>query len=67
MNFIVATVYSSYLKFLKLITQAQQREAVVQGQSLSPYWLRYSNNRLAKFLYTVKKINGLSEKDRLLF
>jgi hypothetical protein len=28
------------LKFLKLNTQAQQREAVVQGRSLSPYRLR---------------------------
>ncbi|MDR1477854.1 MAG: hypothetical protein LBJ00_02820 [Planctomycetaceae bacterium] len=31
------------LKFLKLNTQAQQREAVVQGRSLSPYQLRYDN------------------------
>ncbi|MDR1477627.1 MAG: hypothetical protein LBJ00_01660 [Planctomycetaceae bacterium] len=30
------------LKFLKLDTQAQQREAVVQGRSLSPYRLRYT-------------------------
>ncbi|MDR1477380.1 MAG: hypothetical protein LBJ00_00380 [Planctomycetaceae bacterium] len=29
------------LKFLKLGTQSQQREAVVQGRSLSPYRLRY--------------------------
>jgi hypothetical protein len=29
------------LKFPKLDTQAQQREAVVQGRSLSPYRLRY--------------------------
>ncbi|MDR1479402.1 MAG: hypothetical protein LBJ00_10730 [Planctomycetaceae bacterium] len=29
------------LKFLKLITQAQQCEAVVQGRSLPPYRLRY--------------------------
>ncbi|MDR1141535.1 MAG: hypothetical protein LBL62_07570 [Planctomycetaceae bacterium] len=29
------------LKFEKLDTQAQQREAVVQGRSLSPYRLRY--------------------------
>ncbi|MDR1477800.1 MAG: hypothetical protein LBJ00_02545 [Planctomycetaceae bacterium] len=29
------------LKFQKLNTQAQQREAVVQGRSLSPYRLRY--------------------------
>ncbi|MDR1480310.1 MAG: hypothetical protein LBJ00_15350 [Planctomycetaceae bacterium] len=34
-------LYSNFLKFLKLNTQAQQREAVVQGQSLSPYRLRY--------------------------
>ncbi|MDR1478368.1 MAG: hypothetical protein LBJ00_05445 [Planctomycetaceae bacterium] len=32
------------LKFLKLNTQAQQREAVVQGRSLSPYRLRYRFN-----------------------
>ncbi|MDR1478662.1 MAG: hypothetical protein LBJ00_06940 [Planctomycetaceae bacterium] len=31
------------LKFPKLNTQAQQREAVVQGRSLSPYRLRYKN------------------------
>ncbi|MDR1480166.1 MAG: hypothetical protein LBJ00_14615 [Planctomycetaceae bacterium] len=30
------------LKFLKLDTQAQQRESVVQGRSLSPYRLRYN-------------------------
>ncbi|MDR1477897.1 MAG: hypothetical protein LBJ00_03040 [Planctomycetaceae bacterium] len=29
---------------MKLITEAQQREAVVQGRSLSPYWLRYNIN-----------------------
>ncbi|MDR1290711.1 MAG: hypothetical protein LBK06_05885 [Planctomycetaceae bacterium] len=29
------------LKFKKLDTQAQQRGAVVQGRSLSPYRLRY--------------------------
>ncbi|MDR1480250.1 MAG: hypothetical protein LBJ00_15040 [Planctomycetaceae bacterium] len=29
------------MKFPKLNTQAQQREAVVQGRSLSPYRLRY--------------------------
>ncbi|MDR1478443.1 MAG: hypothetical protein LBJ00_05825 [Planctomycetaceae bacterium] len=29
------------LKFLKLDTQAQQRETVVQGRILSPYRLRY--------------------------
>ncbi|MDR1289931.1 MAG: hypothetical protein LBK06_01875 [Planctomycetaceae bacterium] len=31
------------LKFTKLNTQSQQRGAVVQGRSLSPYRLRYSN------------------------
>ncbi|MDR1480931.1 MAG: hypothetical protein LBJ00_18555 [Planctomycetaceae bacterium] len=31
------------LKSLKLNTQAQQREAVVQGRSLSPYRLRYNH------------------------
>jgi hypothetical protein len=30
------------LKSLKLNTEAQQREAVVQGRSLSPYRLRYT-------------------------
>ncbi|MDR1480457.1 MAG: hypothetical protein LBJ00_16100 [Planctomycetaceae bacterium] len=37
------TVYTeATLKFLKLNAQAQQREAVVQGRSLSPYRLRYT-------------------------
>ncbi|MDR1479330.1 MAG: hypothetical protein LBJ00_10350 [Planctomycetaceae bacterium] len=31
------------LKFPKLNTRAQQREAVVQGRSLSPYRPRYNN------------------------
>ncbi|MDR1478952.1 MAG: hypothetical protein LBJ00_08415 [Planctomycetaceae bacterium] len=39
-------IYSSCLKFLKLDTQAQQREAVVQGRSLSPYRLRYNADSL---------------------
>ncbi|MDR1140185.1 MAG: hypothetical protein LBL62_00735 [Planctomycetaceae bacterium] len=30
------------LKFTKLITEAQQREAVTRGRSLLPYRLRYS-------------------------
>ncbi|MDR1477703.1 MAG: shikimate dehydrogenase [Planctomycetaceae bacterium] len=41
------------LKFLKLNTQAQQREAVVQGRSLSPYRLRYKvekHNNLIKMI-----------------
>ncbi|MDR1289677.1 MAG: hypothetical protein LBK06_00600 [Planctomycetaceae bacterium] len=33
------------LKVEKLNTQAQQRGAIVQGRSLSPYRLRYKNNR----------------------
>ncbi|MDR1290132.1 MAG: hypothetical protein LBK06_02910 [Planctomycetaceae bacterium] len=31
------------LKFVKLNTAAQQREAVVQGRSLLPYRLRYKS------------------------
>ncbi|MDR1291056.1 MAG: hypothetical protein LBK06_07645 [Planctomycetaceae bacterium] len=38
-------LYNNYaeavLKFKKLNTRAQQRGAVVQGRSLSPYRLRY--------------------------
>ncbi|MDR1289974.1 MAG: hypothetical protein LBK06_02105 [Planctomycetaceae bacterium] len=30
------------LKFVKLNTAAQQREAIVQGRSLLPYRLRYT-------------------------
>ncbi|MDR1478628.1 MAG: hypothetical protein LBJ00_06765 [Planctomycetaceae bacterium] len=41
------------LKFLKLNPQAQQREAVVQGQSLSPYRLRYKiNSQVAEICCT---------------
>ncbi|MDR1480021.1 MAG: hypothetical protein LBJ00_13885 [Planctomycetaceae bacterium] len=47
------SIYSSYteatLKFrsygkpaTQSVRQTQQREAVVQGRSLSPYWLRYT-------------------------
>ncbi|MDR1480287.1 MAG: hypothetical protein LBJ00_15235 [Planctomycetaceae bacterium] len=42
------------LKFLKLDTQAQQREAVVQGRSLSPYRLRYTR-------YGLKTINNVTQ------
>ncbi|MDR1290492.1 MAG: hypothetical protein LBK06_04750 [Planctomycetaceae bacterium] len=39
-------IYTCYaeavLKFAKLNTAAQQREAVVQGRSLLPYRLRYT-------------------------
>jgi hypothetical protein len=30
-----------FLKFMELVMETQQREAVVQGRSLSPYRLRY--------------------------
>ncbi|MDR1480385.1 MAG: hypothetical protein LBJ00_15725 [Planctomycetaceae bacterium] len=46
-----AVVYTqATLKFTELNTQAQQREAVVQGRSLSPYWLRYKNRLNLKLL-----------------
>ncbi|MDR1290327.1 MAG: hypothetical protein LBK06_03910 [Planctomycetaceae bacterium] len=42
MLFIINSIYvEAVLKFKKLNTQAQQREAVVQGRSLSHYRLRY--------------------------
>ncbi|MDR1478777.1 MAG: hypothetical protein LBJ00_07525 [Planctomycetaceae bacterium] len=45
--FQIRSIFSRYtettLKSLKLNTQTQQREAVVQGRSLSPYRLRYRN------------------------
>ncbi|MDR1479604.1 MAG: hypothetical protein LBJ00_11755 [Planctomycetaceae bacterium] len=34
-------LYQATLKFVERNTQAQQREAVVQGRSLLPYRLRY--------------------------
>ncbi|MDR1479967.1 MAG: hypothetical protein LBJ00_13615 [Planctomycetaceae bacterium] len=40
----IALYTQATLKFPKLDTQAQQREAVVQGRSLSSYRLRYKNN-----------------------
>ncbi|MDR1480881.1 MAG: hypothetical protein LBJ00_18305 [Planctomycetaceae bacterium] len=50
------------LKFLKLNTQAQQREAVTQRRSLSPYRLRYmkfiflrQDNRIARLAGYNKK------------
>ncbi|MDR1290517.1 MAG: hypothetical protein LBK06_04880 [Planctomycetaceae bacterium] len=43
---LVWTVHTCYakavLKFAKLNTAAQQREAVVQGRSLLPYRLQYN-------------------------
>ncbi|MDR1480326.1 MAG: hypothetical protein LBJ00_15430 [Planctomycetaceae bacterium] len=47
-------MYKATLKFLKLNAQAQQHEAVVQGRSLSPYWLRC----ITKF---IKNRNGNSK------
>ncbi|MDR1478349.1 MAG: hypothetical protein LBJ00_05350 [Planctomycetaceae bacterium] len=45
----ILTLYTeATLKFLKRNTQAQQREAVVQGRSLSPYRLRYKRADLNK-------------------
>ncbi|MDR1480493.1 MAG: hypothetical protein LBJ00_16295 [Planctomycetaceae bacterium] len=38
----MSVLYSSCFKFPKLDTQAQQREAVVRGRSLSPYRLLYT-------------------------
>ncbi|MDR1290735.1 MAG: hypothetical protein LBK06_06005 [Planctomycetaceae bacterium] len=38
------------LKFAKLNTAAQQREAIVQGRSLLPYRLRYITK---KFVYNL--------------
>ncbi|MDR0390467.1 MAG: hypothetical protein LBH59_01055 [Planctomycetaceae bacterium] len=38
---IVGNYAKAVLKFAKLNTAAQQREAVVQGRSLLPYRLRY--------------------------
>jgi proteasome lid subunit RPN8/RPN11 len=44
---------------MELNTQAQQREAVVQGRSLSPYRLRYTEaGRGKNFWYTHRKIGG---------
>ncbi|MDR1477914.1 MAG: hypothetical protein LBJ00_03125 [Planctomycetaceae bacterium] len=50
MNFWDHLFYTkAVLKFPKLNTQAQQREAVVQGRSLSPYRLRYNENLFSNF------------------
>ncbi|MDR1141027.1 MAG: hypothetical protein LBL62_04985 [Planctomycetaceae bacterium] len=38
------TYAKAVLKFAKLNTVAQQREAVTRGRSLLPYRLRYKNN-----------------------
>ncbi|MDR1480987.1 MAG: hypothetical protein LBJ00_18845 [Planctomycetaceae bacterium] len=59
------------LKFPKLNTQAQQREAVVQGRSLSPYRLRYtiaeiySANKIkcqTKMLLTIRHLTGFHNR-----
>ncbi|MDR1479602.1 MAG: hypothetical protein LBJ00_11745 [Planctomycetaceae bacterium] len=46
------------LKFTKLDTQAQQREAIAQGRSLSPYRLRYKIkiSYVSLFSYSQKKL-----------
>ncbi|MDR1478779.1 MAG: hypothetical protein LBJ00_07535 [Planctomycetaceae bacterium] len=53
--------YSDYteatLKFMELNTQAQQREAVVQGRSLLPYRLRYIGGRFRRVLYSGELIS----------
>ncbi|MDR1291196.1 MAG: hypothetical protein LBK06_08345 [Planctomycetaceae bacterium] len=41
------------LKFTKLNTAAQQREAVVQGQSLLPYRLRYKKRNVFRHILNV--------------
>ncbi|MDR1290474.1 MAG: hypothetical protein LBK06_04660 [Planctomycetaceae bacterium] len=41
MSFLSLISAEAVLKFAKLNTAAQQREAVVQGRSLLPYRLRY--------------------------
>ncbi|MDR1477492.1 MAG: hypothetical protein LBJ00_00960 [Planctomycetaceae bacterium] len=46
---ICSTYYTeATLKFLKLNPQAQQREAVAQGRSPSPYRLRYTLKEFLK-------------------
>ncbi|MDR1477342.1 MAG: hypothetical protein LBJ00_00190 [Planctomycetaceae bacterium] len=52
------------LKFLKLNPQAQQREAVVQGRSLSPYRLRYkrSDTNLKYKICLIINCNQISPK-----
>ncbi|MDR1479210.1 MAG: hypothetical protein LBJ00_09735 [Planctomycetaceae bacterium] len=49
------TYTQAVLKFLKLNTQAQQREAVVQGRSLSPYRLRYNRFKIHKTEHAIAK------------
>jgi hypothetical protein len=57
----IFVVCSSRLKFAKLNTAAQQREAVTRGRSLLPYRLRYilfqSGGKLAITLLIDKKGN----------
>ncbi|MDR1478293.1 MAG: hypothetical protein LBJ00_05060 [Planctomycetaceae bacterium] len=60
-------VYSSCLKSLKLNTQAQQREAVVQGQSLPPYQLRYKLSSNSTHPAIKYKTVGLSKRADALF
>ncbi|MDR1290200.1 MAG: hypothetical protein LBK06_03265, partial [Planctomycetaceae bacterium] len=42
-NYLYDRYAEAVLKFAKLNTAAQQREAIVQGRSLLPYRLRYNS------------------------
>ncbi|MDR1142464.1 MAG: hypothetical protein LBL62_12290 [Planctomycetaceae bacterium] len=46
------------LKFAKLNTVAQQREAVTRGRSLLPYRLRYNSNFLCELCVFVGNLNS---------
>ncbi|MDR1479864.1 MAG: hypothetical protein LBJ00_13100 [Planctomycetaceae bacterium] len=41
------------LNFMELNTVARQREAIVQGRSLSPYRLRYNKKSYTIFIFIV--------------
>jgi IS5 family transposase len=46
------------LKFTKLITETQQREAVTRGRSLLPYRRRYTRERITKNIMVIKIMSG---------
>ncbi|MDR1290626.1 MAG: hypothetical protein LBK06_05440 [Planctomycetaceae bacterium] len=55
------------MKFAKLNTAAQQREAIVQGRSLLPYRLRYTQRclyyvRVVFFIFQATLFYGLIPK-----
>ncbi|MDR1289722.1 MAG: hypothetical protein LBK06_00825 [Planctomycetaceae bacterium] len=54
------------LQFEKLNTRAQQRGAVVQGRSLSPYRLRY-NADFGDSVYVVKFSRSVTGKAKDVF